>query len=95
MRGRPADIRRALRQEKSRPLVDGLFAWLSGQLARLPGASPTAEAIRYALNHREGLVRFLDDGRIDLDTNTVERAIRPICLGRKNALFASGDDMAA
>ena len=92
MRGRPADIRRALRQEKSRPLVDGLFAWLSGQLARLPGASPTAEAIRYALNHREGLVRFLDDGRIDLDTNTVERAIRPICLGRKNALFASGDD---
>ncbi len=63
------------------------------QLARLPGSSPTAEAIRYALNHRDGLVRFL--GRIELDTNTVERAIRPICLSRNNALFASGDDRSA
>ena len=92
MRGRPADIRRAVRHERSRPLVEDLFAWLSTQRARLPGGSPTAEAIRYVLNHREGLVRFLDDGRIELDTNTVERAIRPICLSRKNALFASGDD---
>ena len=65
---------------------------LEAQLARLPARSPTAEAIRYALNHRNGLVRFLDDGRIEADTNTVERAIRPICLSRKNALFASGDD---
>ncbi len=76
--GRPADIRRAVRQERSRPLVDDLFAWFSAQLARLPGSSPTAEAIRYVLNHRKGLVRFLDDGRIELDTNTVERAIHPI-----------------
>lgn len=57
----------------------------------IAGGSPTAQAIRYALNHREGLVRFLDDGRIELDNNTVERAIRPIYLSRKNALFASGD----
>jgi transposase len=92
VRGRPADIRRAVRQERSGPVVEDLFAWLSEQLARLPGSSPTAEAIRYVLNHREGLVRFLEDGRIELDTNTVERAIRPICLSRKNALFASGDD---
>ena len=92
VRGKPADIRRAVRQERSRPLVEDLFAWFSAQIARLPGSSPTAEAIRYALNHREGLVRFLEDGRIELDTNTVERAIRPICLSRKNALFASGDD---
>ena len=92
VRGKPPDIRRALRQEKSRPLVEDLFAWLAAQLARLPGGSPTAGAIRYALNHREGLVRFLEDGRIELDNNTVERAIRPICLSRKNALFASGDD---
>ena len=82
----------AARQARSRPLVEDLFAWLEAQLARLPGGSPTAQAIRYALNHREGLVRFLDDGRIEADTNTVERAIRPICLSRKNALFASGDD---
>jgi transposase len=92
LRGRPADIRRAVRQERSRPLIDDLFAWLSAQIARLPGSSPTAEAIRYVLNHREGLARFIEDGRIELDTNTVERAIRPICLSRKNALFASGDD---
>jgi len=92
MRGKPPDIRRAVRQERSRPLVEDLFVWLSAQLARLPGSSPTAQAIRYALNHRDGLARFLEDGRIELDTNTVERAIRPICLSRKNALFASGND---
>jgi transposase len=92
MRGEPPDIRRAARRAKSRPAVEALFAWLAEQLARLPGGSPTAGAIRYALNHRDGLVRFLEDGRIELDTNTVERAIRPICLSRKNALFASGDD---
>jgi hypothetical protein len=50
--------------------------------------SLTADAIRYAFNHREGLTRFLDDGRIELDTNLVERSIRPIVLNRKNALFA-------
>jgi transposase len=90
--GGPPPERQAIRAERSRPLVEALFKWLEGQLARLPASSPTAEAIRYALNHRDGLVRFLDDGRIEADTNTVERAIRPICLSRKNALFASGDD---
>jgi transposase len=92
VRGEPAALRRAVRQAKSRPLVEDLFTWFEAQLARLPGGSPTAKAIRYPLNHRDGLVRFLDDGRIELDTNTVERAIRPLCLSRKNALFASGDD---
>jgi transposase len=92
VRGKVPEIRHAIRQAKSRPLVEDLFAWFEAQLARLPGGSPTAKAIRYALNHRDGLVRFLDDGRIELDTNTVERAIRPLCLSRKNALFASGDD---
>ena len=53
---------------------------------------PTAEAIRYALNHRDGLERFLEDGRVEMDSNIVERAIRPLVLSRKNALFASGDD---
>jgi len=92
LRGLSPDLRRSGRQAQSGPLVKALFAWLSEELARLPGGSPTAGAIRYAINHRDGLVRFLDDGRIDLDNNTVERAIRPICLSRKNALFASGDD---
>jgi hypothetical protein len=92
IRGKPPDIRRGTRQVRSQPLVADLFTWLEQQLARLPGGSPTAGVIRYALNHRDGLERFLEDGRVDLDTNVVERAIRPLVLSRKNALFASGDD---
>jgi hypothetical protein len=48
--------------------------------------------MRYALNHWDGLIRFIDDGRIEIDSNTVERSIRPIRLNRKNALFAGSDD---
>lgn len=92
IRGRPAKERLTVRQARSRPLVAELFTWLDAQLGRLPRSGPTAEAIRYALNHRTGLEQFLDDGRIEVDNNAVERAIRPICLSRKNALFASGDD---
>jgi transposase len=92
IRGKPPDLRRATRQARSQPLVADLFAWLEQQLMRLPGSSPTAEAIRYALNHRDGLKRFLEDGRVEMDSNIVERAIRPLVLSRKNALFASGDD---
>jgi hypothetical protein len=92
IRGRPAVERLVVHRARSRPLVADLFIWLEAQLGRLPRSSPTAEAICYALNHQTGLERFLDDGRIEVDNNTVERAIRPICLSRKNALFASGDD---
>jgi hypothetical protein len=80
VRGQPPGVRLVARQARSRPMVEALCAWLTTQLARLPGGSPTAEAIRYGLNHREGLVRVLEDGRIELDTNAVERAIRPVCL---------------
>jgi hypothetical protein len=92
IRGQSPEARQVARQARSRPLVEDLFAWLEQQLVRLPGGSPTAEAIRYALNHRGGLERFLTDGRIEVDNNAVERAIRPLCLSRKNALFASGND---
>jgi hypothetical protein len=61
---------------------------LEQELYRVPPRSPLAEAIRYALARWSALCRFLDDGRIELDTNTVERAIRPIAPGRKNHLFA-------
>jgi len=71
--------------------VLALKAWLEQQLARVSGKSPIAEAMRYGLNHWDGLTRFLDDGRIELDTNIVERSIRPIVLNRKNALFAGHD----
>ena len=91
IRARSAEERRSIRQERSKPLVLDLKCWFEHQLTRLSGKSKTAEAIRYALHHWEGLTRFLDDGRIELDTNVVERSIRPIVLNRKNALFAGHD----
>jgi transposase len=91
IRGRPAEQRRLGRQQCSRPLVEAMHAWLTEQLERLFGRSTLAAAIRYALRHWPGLILFLDDGRLELDTNTVERAIRPVTLGRKNALFAGAD----
>jgi hypothetical protein len=68
-----------------------MHEWLAQQLGRLSGSSDLAKAIRYSLNHWKGLTRFLDDGRLDMDTNTVERAIKPIVMTRKNALFAGSD----
>jgi transposase len=91
IRGKSAGERRTVRQEKSNPLVFDLKTWFEQQLARVSGKSLIAEAIRYGLNHWDGLTRFLDDGRIELDTNIVERGIRPIVLNRKNALFAGHD----
>jgi len=92
IRGLSADERRAIRQERSRPLVVVLKAWLEHQLTRVSAKATIAEEIRYGLNHWDGLTRFLDDGRIELDTNIVERGIRPIVLNRKNALFAGHDE---
>lgn len=92
IRGRDPAERRARRQEQSGPLVADLHTWFEAQHARLFARGPAATAIGYALNHWAGLVRFLDDGRIELDTNTVERSMRPVALGRKNSLFAGSDD---
>jgi transposase len=92
IRGHSAEARRAMRQDKSKPLVLALEAWLEHQLGRVSGKAPIADAIRYALHHWDGLTRFVDDGRIELDTNIVERGIRPIVLNRKNALFAGHDE---
>jgi transposase len=91
IRGKGAGERRAVRQEKSKPLVLALKAWFEWQLTRVSAKATIAEDIRYALNHWDGLTRFLDDGRIELDTNIVERSMRPIVLNRKNALFAGHD----
>ena len=91
IRGRSAEERRSLRQAESKPLAAALKAWLQAQLARASAKSAIAIAIRYGLNHWEGLERFLEDGRIEIDTNVVERSMRPIALNRKNALFAGHD----
>jgi transposase len=92
IRGRSADERRAERQARSKPIIDDLKPWLEQQLRRVSRGAPIAKDIRYGLGHWDGLTRFLDDGRIELDTNTVERSIRPIALNRKNALFAGSDE---
>ena len=91
IRGRTADQRRNIRQQKSRLLVDAFEPWLRAKLGLISQKSKLAEAIRYALSRWQGLTRFIDDGRIELDNNTVERSIRPIALNRKNALFAGSD----
>ncbi|TIU95577.1 MAG: IS66 family transposase, partial [Mesorhizobium sp.] len=91
IRGQPADARLAVRQERSRPILAELEPWLREKLGLISQKTKLAEAIRYTLSRWEGLSRFLDDGRIEIDSNTVERSIRPIALNRKNALFAGSD----
>jgi len=91
IRGQSPELRLAARRGTSKTIVDALNAWLDRQLAQVPARSGLAEAIRYALVRWDALTRFLHDGRIELDTNPVERAIRPVALGRKNHLFAGSD----
>ena len=91
IRGRTAEERCAIRQERTRPLLDDLKTWLEAKLVAVSKKSTLAEAIRYALVRWSGLTRFVDDGRVEIDSNVVERAIRPIALNRKNALFAGSD----
>jgi transposase len=91
IRGYPAEHRRQVRQERSRPIVEALHAWLQEHVGRVSTTSDLADAIRYALRHWTGLTAYLNDGRIEMDTNVVERVIRPITITRKNALFAGND----
>lgn len=91
IRGKPPDERRAVRQARAAPLVADLHAWLKEQLATVSKKSVTADAIGYALNHWQALTRFLDDGRIELDNNAAERALRAVGVGRKNYLFLGSD----
>jgi transposase len=91
IRGRSAEERHAIRQERTRPLVEALQPWLREKLSLISQKTKLAEAIRYALSRWAGLCLFLDDGRVEIDNNAVERAIRPIALNRKNALFAGSD----
>lgn len=91
IRGSSAEQRRAARDLRSRPLVDELKTWLEAQLAVVSGKSPLAEAIRYGLTRWKSFTLFLDDGRVEMDNNIVERTIRPVAMTRKNALFAGSD----
>ena len=92
IRGRDAQTRAAVRQRLSRPIVEALRPCLEAQLELLPSSSDLARHIRYGLKRWHGLTRFLADGRLEMDTNAVENAIRPVPLTRKNALFAGSND---
>jgi transposase len=91
IRGCLPGARARIRQAESRPLVEAMKPWLEGELACVSAKSTLAVAIRYALRHWKGLGLFLDDGRAEIDSNTVERTIRPIKLGAKNHLIAGSD----
>jgi transposase len=90
-RGKSPEARVDGRQLYLKPLFEDLHAYLVGKLPRFSAKSKMAEAIRYALNNWDGLTYCLADGRVELDTNCVERSIRPIALSRKNSLFAGSD----
>ncbi|KPF52374.1 transposase [Novosphingobium sp. AAP1] len=92
VRGTSAEQRRAMRAEQARAIVDDLHLYLEARLRQISAKSKLADAIRYALTRWTGLSLFLDDGRVELDSNTVERSIRPLALNRKNALFAGSDE---
>lgn len=91
IRGRPAAQRQQVRSQRARPLLDSMHAWLEESLAKLSPKSVTAAAIRYALALWSALVLYCDDGRIEIDNNAAERALRSIAVGRKNYLFAGSD----
>ena len=89
--GQPAEIRLAARQKHSAPKVEAFFDWSESQLTRIPGKGDLARAFRYGLARRASFSLFLTDGRVAIDNNPAERALRPIGIGRKNWLFAGAD----
>jgi transposase len=91
IRGKPIDFRREVRHARARSLLEDFRIWLEKSLRQLSPKSETAAAIRYALSRWRALVRYVDDGLLDIDNNAAERALRCVALGRKNYLFAGAD----
>jgi transposase len=91
IRGRPPDERAAIRQARAGPLLNALREWLRQTLARVSKKSELAKAISYVLSRWTAMTRYCDDGRIEIDNNTAERALRVVALGRKNYLFCGSD----
>jgi transposase len=91
IRGRPAEERRMVRNTRAKPLLESLRQWFEATLLRLSRKSDTTAAIRYALSRWDALIRYCNDGHIEIDNNAAERALRAVALGRKNYLFAGSD----
>jgi transposase len=91
IRGHPPEERCEVRNARARLVLESLHEWLEGCLAKLSRKSDTTAAVRYALTHWDALVRYCNDGRLEIDNNAAERALRAVALGRKNYLFAGSD----
>jgi len=91
IRGSPPGERYKIRQEKAKALVVELFAFWQKAYSQLSKKSRTAKAIKYAFNNEAALMRFLDDGKIEIDNNAAERSLRSVAVGRKNWMFAGSD----
>ena len=90
-RGKSPDARVALRQAQAKAVFDDLEAWLHAQLPKISGKSPLAQAIRYALGRMLKARPYLENGHLELDNNTAERAVKPVAVGRKNWMFAGSE----
>jgi hypothetical protein len=95
IRGRPPEERREARDTRSRPLLESMHVWLEASLSKLSKKSDTSAAICYALGLWDALMRFCDDGSIEIDNSSAERALRAVAIGRKNYLFAGSDEGAS
>jgi transposase len=91
VRGRLPDERQSIRQQRAKPRLDSMHEWLEAMLTKLPKKSDVSSAINYALGRWTALMRYCADGRIEIDNNAAERALRAVALGRKNYLFAGSD----
>ena len=91
IRGRSPSERCEVRQARARPLLDFLKQWLEANLGKLSKKSEAAAAIRYALGRWHALTRYCENGGLEIDNNSAERALRAVALGRKNYLFAGSD----
>jgi transposase len=91
IRGRPAEERQLVRNTRAKPLLESLRGWFEATLLRLSRKSDMTAAIRYALSRWDALIRYCNDGHIEIDNNSAERALRAVALGRKNYLFAGSD----
>lgn len=89
VRGQSPEARLAVRRAEIRPILDELHAYLTANKRRFSVKGKMFKAINYVLSHWDGLTRFMDDGRVELDTNVVERCIKPQALTRKNSLFSA------
>ena len=89
--GKPPDVRRAVRQERSKPLIAALEIWLKDERRKLSSKVPVAKAIDYSLKRWPAFTRFLDNGRLCMSNNAAERAVRGIAVGRKNWTFCGSD----